>query len=140
MRKSQKSFVWLTILLMVFNLLPINALADTSNVYGLLDMDGTATATQEIQNAIDNNMADPFVAVTNVTVSPSGSAIPTGDWFRYTVYYSLKPSPVYYPDPESPTTAPTYTQYDQVVFTLTPDTDIELTGAGIVGLGNGSYT
>lgn len=140
MSKPHKLFIWLTILLMVFNLLPAAALSDTSNVYGLLGAESTNTATQEIQNAIDNNMTDPFVSVTNVTVSPSGSAIPTGDWFRYTVYYSLKPSPVYYPDPESPTTAPAYTQYDQVMFTLAPDSNIELSGAGIANLGGGSYT
>ncbi len=139
MSKPHKPLIWLTILLMVLNLLPAAALSDTSNIYGLLGAGSTTTATQEIQNAIDNNMTDPYVSVTNVTVSPSGSAIPTGDWFRYTVYYSLKPSPVYYPDPESPTTAPAYTQYDQVVLTLTPDSNIELSGAGITKLGGGAY-
>ena len=40
---------------------------------------------------------------------------------------------------ESPTTAPAYTQYDQVVLTLTPDSNIELSGAGITKLGGGAY-
>ena len=140
MKNRKRLVAWITALLLMVNLVPVTSLADTSEVYGASGEDSSPTATQQIQSAIDGNMDSPFVAVTNVTVSPSDAAVPTGEWFHYTVFYMLKPAPVYYPDPASPASQPCYTQYDQVVFTLTPPANIELSGANLTDHGDGTYS
>ena len=129
--RFQKWLAWLLTLLTALSMLPISALAETSNIYdaGQTKDAVLETAFQVVDLAIANNTTDRNPTVSTTAQATRRSGIPTGDVFEYRIGYTLNPSPEY--KLKSGKLAAAYSKYENVSFTLTPPAGVTLyDGAG----------